>query len=200
MTYPKSIARLITELGRLPGVGPKSAQRLTFHLLARPQEDVRALAEAIWQARIRLRYCSLCHDATDQDQDPCIICSDPARDHSRIVVVEQPPDVRAIERMREYRGCYHVLHGVISPMDGIGPDDLTIKGLLARLKDGQVEEVVLATNPTVEGEATALFLARLLKPLAARTTRIARGLPEGGDLEYADEITLARALEGRRDM
>lgn len=200
MTYPERIARLITELGRLPGIGPKSAQRLAFHLLAQPKDQVRALAEAIWQARTTLRYCSRCHDFTDQQHDPCPICANPARDSGQILVVEHPRDVRAIERMGDYRGRYHVLHGVISPMAGIGPDQLTIKSLLERLGSNNVTEVVLATNPTVEGEATALYLARLLKPMGLRVTRIARGLPEGGDLEYADEITLARALEGRRDM
>lgn len=201
MSYADPIARLIAELSKLPGIGPKSAQRLAFHLLFRPRDEVRTLAESIWRARDRVRSCSMCSNLTDQEL--CSICSDPQRDPTSICVVEHPRDIHALERMREYRGRYHVLQGVISPMDGIGPDDLTVGALLARLAEsgqGAVEEVILATNPTVEGEATALYLARLLKPLGLRITRIARGLPEGGDLDYVDEITLSRALEGRREI
>lgn len=200
MTYPKPIARLIGELGRLPGIGPKSAQRIAFYLLAQPREDVRSLAEAIWQGRVQTSYCSVCGNLTQREQDPCRLCTDESRNTGQIIVVEQPRDVQAIERMREYSGLYHVLQGVISPADGIGPDDLTIKQLLARVGQAQPQEIIVATNPTVEGEATALYLARLLKPLGLKVTRIARGLPEGGDLEYADEVTLSRAFEGRREI
>lgn len=198
MNYADPIARLIAELTKLPGIGPKSAQRLAFHLLFQPRDEVRVLAESIWRARERVRPCSVCSNLTDRD--PCAICSDPNREESTLCVVEHPRDVHAMERMREFRGRYHVLQGVISPMDGVGPDDLTIKALLSRLEDGGITEVILATNPTVEGEATALYLARLLKPTAIRVTRIARGLPEGGDLDYVDEITLSRAFEGRREL
>lgn len=196
MSYADPIARLMAELGKLPGIGPKSAQRLTFHILFQPRDEVRQLAEAIWRARDRIRPCSTCGDFTDKD--PCAICSDPRRSAAVICVVEHPRDVHALERVREYNGRYHVLQGVISPIDGIGPADLNIRGLLNRLEDSQVQEVILATNPTVEGEATALYLAKLLKPLGITVTRIARGLPEGGDLDYVDEITLSRALEDRR--
>ena len=198
MRYAEPIARLIAELTRLPGVGPKTAQRLAFHLLFEPKEDVLRLARAIVHARETVRPCSICGNLTDTD--PCALCSDPARDPTVLCVVEQPRDVVAMERTAQFRGRYHVLHGAISPMDGVGPDDLRIKELLARLGDGQVQEVILATNPNVEGEATAMYLARLIKPLGIRVTRIARGLPEGGDLDYVDEITLSRALEGRREL
>ena len=197
MQHAPAFARLIAELEKLPGIGPKTAQRLAYHLLFRPQEEVRALAEAMVQARASVRYCSICANLTDRD--PCVICRDPGRDPRVICVVEQPRDVVAMERAREFRGRYHVLHGVISPMDGIGPEQLRVRELLARLRqDPPVEEVILATNPTVEGEATALYLARLIKPLGVRVTRIARGVPEGGDLEYVDEVTLAKALQGRQ--
>ncbi|HEX6988492.1 MAG TPA: recombination mediator RecR [Bacillota bacterium] len=198
MRYAEPIVRLITELTRLPGVGPKSAQRMAFYLLFRPAEDARRLAEAITGAREAIRPCTRCGNLTDRD--PCALCSDPARDDTVLCVVEHPRDVAAMERTSQFRGRYHVLHGAISPMDGVGPDDLRIKELLERLGHGQVREVILATNPNVEGEATALYLARLIKPLGVRVTRIARGLPEGGDLDYVDELTLSRALEGRREL
>ncbi|GAB6877362.1 recombination mediator RecR [Thermaerobacter litoralis] len=197
MEHAPAFARLIAELEKLPGIGPKTAQRLAYHLLFRPQEEVRSLAEAMVQARASVRYCSICANLTDRD--PCPICRDPGRDGRVICVVEQPRDVVAMERTREFRGLYHVLHGVISPMDGVGPEQLRVRELLARLRqEPPVEEVILATNPTVEGEATALYLARLIKPLGIRVTRIARGVPEGGDLEYVDELTLTRALQGRQ--
>ncbi|QBS37125.1 recombination protein RecR [Thermaerobacter sp. FW80] len=197
MEHAPAFARLIAELEKLPGIGPKTAQRLAYHLLFRPQEEVRALAEAMVRARASVRYCSVCFNLTDRD--PCAVCRDPGRDARLICVVEQPRDVVAMERTREYRGRYHVLHGVISPVDGVGPEQLRVRELLARLQaDPPVEEVILATNPTVEGEATALYLARLIKPLGIRVTRIARGVPEGGDLEYVDELTLTRALQGRQ--
>ncbi|PZN07222.1 recombination mediator RecR [Thermaerobacter composti] len=197
MEHAPAFARLIAELEKLPGIGPKTAQRLAYHLLFRPQEEVRALAEAMVRARASVRYCSVCFNLTDRD--PCAVCRDPGRDARLICVVEQPRDVVAMERTREYRGRYHVLHGVISPVDGVGPEQLRVRELLARLQaDPPVDEVILATNPTVEGEATALYLARLIKPLGIRVTRIARGVPEGGDLEYVDELTLTRALQGRQ--
>lgn len=197
MEHAPAFARLIAELEKLPGIGPKTAQRLAYHLLFRPQEEVRALAEAMVRARASVRYCSVCFNLTDRD--PCAVCRDPGRDARLICVVEQPRDVVAMERTREYRGRYHVLHGVISPVDGVGPEQLRVRELLARLQaDPPVDEVILATNPTVEGEATALYLARLIKPLGIRVTRIARGVPEGGDLEYVDELTLSRALQGRQ--
>ena len=197
--YAPSIGRLITELAKLPGIGGKSAQRLAFHLLGQPEDQVSALANAILDARKTIRLCSVCCNLTDQD--PCEICASPARDHTTICVVENPRDVASIERMHEYKGLYHVLHGAISPMQGVGPAQIRLRELLARLRqDDSVHEVILATNPTVEGEATALYLARLLKPAGILTTRIAHGIPMGGDLEYADEVTLARAMEGRREI
>jgi recombination protein RecR len=197
--YSPTIARLISELGKLPGIGSKSAQRLAFHLLAQPQDRVEALAEAILEARRSTRLCSVCCNLTDQD--PCDICASPGRDRTIICVVENPRDVAAMERIHEYKGLYHVLHGVISPLQNIGPDQIRLRELLARLRsDETITEVILATNPTVEGEATALYVARLLKPANIRTTRIAHGIPMGGDLEYADEVTLARAMEGRREI
>jgi recombination protein RecR len=198
MDYPAPLARLIDELSKMPTVGPKTAQRLAFHILRLTPEEARALAEAILDVKERMRYCSTCFTITDID--PCSTCANPARAGSVLCVVEDPRDVIAIERTREFRGKYHVLHGAISPLDGIGPDELKIPELLARVRAGGVEEVIVATNPRVEGEATAIYLARLLKPLGVRVTRIAHGLPVGGDLEYADEVTLARALEGRRDL
>lgn len=198
MRYAEPVARLIGELSKLPGIGPKSAQRLAFHLLFQPHDDVRALADAIVDARERVAPCSECANLTDRD--PCTICSDPGRAREQVCVVEHPRDVVAMERVGEFRGRYHVLQGVISPMDGVGPEDLRIKQLLARLEAGDVQEVIIATNPDVEGEATAMYLARLVKPLDVRVTRIARGLPEGGDLDYVDEVTLSRALEGRREL
>lgn len=197
--YSPSIARLVAELGKLPGIGGKSAQRLAFHILAQPESKAEALAQAILDARRTTRICSICCNLTDQD--PCDICSSTARERSQICVVENPRDVAAMERIHEYRGLYHVLHGAISPMQNIGPDQIRLRELLARLRtQTEVSEVILATNPTVEGEATAMYIARLLKPAGIRTTRLAHGLPMGGDLEYADEVTLARAMEGRREM
>jgi recombination protein RecR len=198
MEYPGPLARLIDELSKMPTVGPKTAQRLAFHILRLSPEEARALADAIVDVKAQMRYCSTCFTITDVD--PCVICADPGRNAALLCVVEDPRDVLAVERTREFRGRYHVLHGAISPLDGIGPDDLKIAELLVRLRDGAVKEVIVATNPRVEGEATAIYLARLLKPLGVRVTRIAHGLPVGGDLEYADEVTLARALEGRRDL
>jgi len=192
------LARLIDALGTLPTIGPKTAQRLAYHILRLPPEQAEALAQAILEARARTRYCSVCWNLTDED--PCAICRNPQRTASVICVVEDPRDVVALERTREFKGRYHVLHGAISPLDGVGPDDLRIAELLERVRTGEVDEVIVATNPRVEGEATAIYLARLLKPLGVRVTRIAHGLPVGADLEYADEVTLARALEGRREL
>ncbi len=192
------VSRLIEEFHKLPGIGPKSAQRLTYHLVRMPEEEARALAEAILAVKDKIVLCSTCQNITDSD--PCLICQGEGRDRTKICVVEEPLDILALERTREYKGLYHVLHGVISPMDGIGPDDLKIKELLARLQGGVVEEVILATNPNLEGEATAMYLHRMLAPLGVRVTRLARGLPFGADLEYADEVTLTRALEGRQEI
>ncbi len=191
---PSPLARLIAEFHKLPGIGPKSAQRLTYHLVRAPAEQARTLAEAILAVKERVVFCSRCQNVTEND--PCNLCRDPTRDRTRICVVEEALDVPALERTGKYRGLYHVLHGVLSPMDGIGPEDLRIKEMLTRL-DG-VQEVIVATNPTVEGEATAIYLQRLLAPLGIKTTHLARGLPAGADLEYADEVTLSRALEGRQ--
>jgi recombination protein RecR len=192
------VARLIEEFHKLPGVGPKSAQRLTYYLLRAPEEEARALAEAILEMKEKITFCSTCHNVTDRD--PCVICANAERDSSLICVVEEPLDILALERTRSYNGLYHVLHGVISPMDGVGPEHLKVEELLERLKGGTVREVILATNPNLEGEATAMYLARLLRPLGVRVTRLARGLPSGADLEYADDLTLTRALEGRQEM
>jgi len=192
------LARLIEALSKLPTIGPKTAQRLAYHILRLPPADADGLAQAILDARREMRYCSICWNLTDTD--PCAICSNPQRSGSIIVVVEDPRDVVAMERTREVRGKYHVLHGAISPLDGVGPDDLKINALLARVRNGEVKEVIVATNPRAEGEATALYLAKFLKPLGVRVTRIAHEVPMGADLEYADEVTLARALEGRRDL
>jgi len=192
------VSRLIEELGKLPGIGPKSAARLTYHLLRIPEAEARALAEAIIAVKEKTVLCSSCQNITDSN--PCAICGSKERDHSIICVVKEPLDIMALERTGQYKGLYHVLHGVLSPMDGIGPDDLKIKELLQRLKAGSVEEVILATNPNLEGEATAMYLQRLLSPFGVRLTRLARGLPVGGDLEYADEVTLTHALEGRQEM
>jgi recombination protein RecR len=197
MTRLEALAKLLDELQRLPGIGAKSAQRLAFHLLKTPREDVERLVEAIRQVKERLTYCSVCNTITDQD--PCYFCTHPGRDRRTICVVEQPENVEAIERTREFKGVYHVLMGALSPLHGVGPDDLKVQGLLARVAEG-VDEVILATNPTVEGEATAIYLAKLLKPLGVRVTRIAMGVPVGGDLEYADEVTMHKALEGRREV
>jgi recombination protein RecR len=192
------VARLIEEFHKLPGVGPKSAQRLTYYLLRAPEEEARALAQAILEMKEKITFCSTCQNVTDRD--PCAICANPERDSSLICVVEEPLDILALERTRSYNGLYHVLHGVISPMDGVGPEHLKVEELLERLKGGTVQEVILATNPNLEGEATAMYLTRLLHPLGVRVTRLARGLPSGADLEYADDLTLTRALEGRQEM
>ncbi len=194
--YEGAVADLIGELGRLPGVGPKSAQRIAFHLLQADSEDVNRLVAALTEVKLRVRFCATCGNIAEEEL--CRVCRDPRRDEDVICVVEEPKDVVAIERTREFRGRYHVLGGAISPIDGIGPDNLRIAQLLRRLSDGQVTEVILATDPNLEGEATATYLARLLKPIGLRTTRLASGLPVGGDLEYADEVTLGRAFEGRR--
>jgi recombination protein RecR len=199
--YPEPVARLIEALQRLPGIGPKTAQRLTFFLLKRPADEVAELADALGQLKVRIIHCSACFNVTEED--PCRICSDPARDARSLCIVEEPNDLLALERTGEFRGRYHVLLGALSPLDGIGPEDLKVRELLLRLEqggEGGVEEVILATNPSVEGEATAIYLAKLLRPLVPRITRIARGLPVGGDLEYADEVTLSKALEGRKEM
>lgn len=192
------IARLIGELSKLPGIGPKSAQRLTYHLLQAPADKVEALAKAILELKQGLSLCSVCFNITDVV--PCAICRDAGRDHSKVCIIEEPADILPLERTKKYTGSYHVLHGVISPSDGIGPDELRIKELLARFNDGTVTEVILATNPNTEGEATAMYLQSIITPLGIRVTRLARGLPYGADLEYADDVTLTRALEGRQDM
>jgi len=196
--YPEPVARLIEALQRLPGIGPKTAQRLAFFLLKRPSDEVTALADSITQLKARIVNCRVCFNVTEDD--PCRICSDPARNTRALCVVEEPNDLLAIERTGEFRGRYHVLLGALSPLDGIGPEDLKVRELLSRLEQEPVDEIILATNPSVEGEATAIFLGKLLKPFTTRITRIARGLPVGGDLEYADEVTLSKAFEGRRDM
>ena len=194
--YEGVIQNLIDELGRLPGVGPKGAQRIAFHLLAADPEDARKLAAALLEVTERVKFCRTCGNVAEQDQ--CRICLDPRRDAALICVVEEPKDVAAVEKIREFGGRYHVLGGAISPIDGIGPEELRIKELMTRLADGTVTELILATDPNLEGEATATYLARLIKPMGIRVTRPASGLPVGGDLEYADEVTLGRAFEGRR--
>jgi len=194
--YEGALADLIDELGRLPGIGPKSAQRIAFYLLAADPEDVRRLAHALIEVKERVKFCRVCGNVSEEDE--CRICRDPRRDLSMICVVEESKDVIAIERTREFRGRYHVLGGAISPIEGVGPDDLRIRELMTRLADGAVTEVILATDPNLEGEATATYLARLLSPLGVAVSRLASGLPVGGDLEYADEVTLGRAFEGRR--
>ena len=196
--YEGIIQDLIDELGRLPGVGPKSAQRIAFHLLQADPVDVRRLADVLVEVKARVKFCTICFNVSEDDQ--CRICRDPRRDQSVLCVVEEYKDVVAIERTREFKGRYHVLHGVLSPLEGVGPEQLRIKELLTRLGDGHVEEIILATNPDVEGEATALYLTRLLKPMGIRVSRIAQGLPMGGDLEYADQATLAKALSARREL
>lgn len=198
VAFARPIARLIEELAKLPGIGPKTAQRLALHIVGAPVEDARALSEAVILAKEQIRYCSVCCNLTDVD--PCRICAHPNRDRSLLCVVEEPRDVIAMERTREFKGYYHVLQGAISPMDGIGPGDLTMEELLHRLRGDEVKEIIIATDPNPEGEATALYLARLIKPLGIRVTRIAHGMPVGGDLEYIDEVTLTKALEGRREM
>ena len=197
MSLPDPLIRLIEQLQRLPGIGPKGAQRLAFHLLKTPREDTERLVEAVRDVKEQVTYCSLCHNITTVD--PCAFCSSGDRDPHIICVVEEPQNVGAIEKTREFKGLYHVLMGALSPLQGIGPDDLKIPGLLARVTNG-VAEVILATNPNVEGEATAIYLARLLKPLGVKVTRIAMGVPVGSDLEYADEVTMHKAMEGRREV
>jgi recombination protein RecR len=194
--YEGVLQDLVDELGRLPGIGPKSAQRIAFYLLAADPADVRRLVQALNEVKDKIRFCVVCGNVAQEEQ--CRICRDPRRDPAVICVVEEPKDVVAIERTREFRGRYHVLGGSISPIEGVGPDDLRIRELMPRLADGQVTEVIIATDPNLEGEATATYLARLLKPMGLRITRLASGLPVGGDLEYADEVTLGRAFEGRR--
>ncbi len=197
--YSPHIVNLISELGRLPGIGNKSAQRLAFHILSRTDTEAEALANAVLEAKRNTFLCSVCCNLTDKD--PCEYCSSPSRDRTVICVVENPRDVAAMERIHEYKGLYHVLHGAISPMQGIGPSDIRLKELLSRLtSETEVNEVILANNPSIEGEATAMYISRLLKPAGIKVTRIAHGLPMGGDLEYADEVTLAKALEGRREL
>ncbi|OFW26139.1 MAG: recombination protein RecR [Acidobacteria bacterium RIFCSPLOWO2_02_FULL_65_29] len=197
MSLPDPLLRLVEELQRLPGIGPKGAQRLAFHVLKTPREETERLVEAVRDVKERVSYCSICSNITETD--PCIYCRAADRDQRVICVVEEPQNVGAIERTREFKGVYHVLMGALSPLQGIGPDDLKIKSLLTRIGDG-VTEVILATNPTVEGEATAIYLTRLIKPLGARVTRIAMGVPVGSDLEYADGVTIQKALEGRREV
>ena len=194
--YEGAVQELIDELGRLPGVGPKGAQRIAFHLLTQDPEDVQRLVTALTEVKARVRFCTVCGNVAEEEQ--CRICRDPRRDASVVCVVEESKDVVAIERTREFRGRYHVLGGAISPIDGVGPDDLRIRELMTRLADGTITEVIIATDPNLEGEATAAFLARTLRPMGLRVTRLASGLPVGGDLEYADEVTLGRAFEGRR--
>ena len=196
--YPKPLNKLINELSRLSGIGGKTAQRLAFHILSMSDGDAFRLSDSIREAKEQMRYCSVCGNLTDVD--PCAICSDTDRDPSVICVVESPRDVIAMEKIREFKGYYHVLHGTISPMDGIGPDDINLKSLVLRLQDERVQELIIATNPTIEGEATAMYIARLIKPSGIKVSRIAHGIPVGGDLEYADEVTLLKAVEGRRQL
>ena len=195
---PASLQELVEQLKRLPGVGAKSATRLAFHILRTPREDAEKLCQAIRDVKDRVTYCTTCNNITDAD--PCALCSDPGRDHRTICVVEEPQNVSVVDRTGGFKGVYHVLMGAISPLQGVGPDDLKIKGLLARIAGGGVDEVILATNPNVEGEATAIYLARLLKPLGLRVTRIATGIPVGSDLDYADDLTVGKALDGRREV
>lgn len=196
--YAKPLNKLINELSRLPGIGGKTAQRLAFHILSMEDGEAFALADAIKEAKTSMKFCSVCGNLTDVD--PCAICSDDTRDKSIICVVESPRDVVAMEKIKEYRGLYHVLHGVISPMEGRGPDDINLRSLIMRLQDKDVRELIIATNPNIEGEATAMYIARLVKPAGIKVTRIAHGIPVGGDLEYADEVTLLKAVEGRREL
>jgi len=198
LSFPEPLTELIEQLRKLPGIGAKGAQRLAFHILKTPREDAERLCDAILGVKERVTYCSVCNNITDID--PCVFCTSPSRDQHVICVVEEPQNVSVVEKTGGFKGAYHVLMGVLSPLHGVGPDDLKIKGLLNRVADGRAEEVILATSPTVEGEATALYLARLLKPLGVRVTRIAMGIPVGSDIEYADEITMTRAMEGRREV
>ncbi|WP_048600229.1 recombination mediator RecR [Rubeoparvulum massiliense] len=198
MFYPKDISNLIDGFMKLPGIGPKTATRLAFFVLNMREDDVLEIAKSLVNVKRNLHYCSICCNITDVD--PCHICSDPKRDQTTICVVQDPKDVVAMEKTREYHGLYHVLHGAISPMDGLGPEDIRIPELLKRLEAPEVKELIMATNPTIEGEATAMYIHRLVKPFSLSVTRIAHGLPVGGDLEYADEVTLSKALEGRREL
>lgn len=198
MQYPEPIAKLIEAFSRLPGIGQKTAGRLAFHVLRMKEEDVLDFAKALVSVKRNLTYCSVCCNITDVD--PCRICNDKSREASLICVVQEPRDVVAMERMKEFDGYYHVLHGAISPMEGIGPDDIRMAELMQRLTDERVQELILATNPNIEGEATAMYLSRLVKPFGIKVTRIAHGLPVGGDLDYADEVTLSKAMEGRREV
>ena len=193
-----SVARLIQELNKLPGIGPKSAQRLAYHIIRLPLEEAQALGEAVLEVKAKILLCSVCQNLTDTD--PCPLCTDPRRDASQVCIVEEPLDVLALERSHCFRGLYHVLHGVISPMNGIGPEDLKLKELLPRLEDGAVSEIIIATNPTVEGEATAMYIRRNIAPQRIKVTHLARGLPVGGDVEYADDLTLNRAFQGRQEL
>ncbi|WP_129600575.1 recombination mediator RecR [Anaerophilus nitritogenes] len=196
--YPAPIAKLIDEFSRLPGIGRKTAQRLAFHVLNANIEDAQNLSQAIVDAKTNTRYCSECANITDMD--PCHICRSTHRDQNFICIVEDPKDVIAMEKTKEFEGVYHVLHGAISPMEGIGPEEIKIKELLMRIQGKEIKEIILATNPTIEGEATAMYISKLIKPLGIKVTRIAHGIPVGGDLEYADEVTLSKALEGRREL
>ncbi len=204
-TYPAPLARLIQELSKLPGIGEKTAARLAFHMLKGKKDDVFNLSDSIGKLRKEMGLCRTCFGFSEVDQEggettPCMICRNPERDRQSICVVEEPSDLIAVERSQEFRGLYHVLHGTISPLDGVGPDALRIKELLERIKNGVVQEIIVATNPTMDGEATALYLSKVIKPLGVAVTRIARGLPMGGDLEYTDAVTLGKALEGRREI
>jgi recombination protein RecR len=194
----KPVSRLIDEFHKLPGIGPKTAQRLTYHLIRMPDDEARQLAEAILAVKDKIILCSTCQNITDED--PCVFCRSAKRDHTKICIVAEPLDILPLERTGGFKGLYHVLHGAISPADGIGPDELKMRELLDRLKSGEVQEVILATNPNLEGEATAMYIQRLISPLGIKVTRLARGLPFGADLEYADEVTLTRALENRQEM
>lgn len=196
--YPRQLEILINELSKLPGVGEKSAQRLAFHILDKDEKQVEALSDAMLNAKRQLRHCSVCGNLTDSD--PCKICSDPGRRKDLICVVETPRDLMAMERIRDYNGTYHVLHGVISPMEGIGPEDINLKSLIKRLQANDCEEVIIATNPTIQGEATAMYISKLLKPAGIKVSRIAHGVPVGSDLEFADEVTLLKSFEGRREL
>ena len=198
MAEIEAIAKLVNQLSKLPGVGRKTAQRLAYHIIALPEDQVRELAVAIFNGKKQIHFCPICGNYTDTD--PCPICADSSRRKDIVCVVRDPRDVNALERMREYDGMYHVLHGVISPMDGVGPDDIRIRELMTRLASGEIREVVLATNPDVEGEATAAYISRLIKPMGVKVTRIAHGVPIGGELEYTDEVTLLRAFQGRREI
>lgn len=197
-TFPKPVAKLIDELSRLPGIGTKSAQRLAFHLLNVEEDDAVRLSESILEARRKIKYCSQCFNMTDID--PCAICASAKRDHKILCVVESPKDVLAMEKTKEFQGLYHILHGAISPIDGIGPEDIRLRELIIRLQSAPVEEVILATNPTIEGEATAMYISKLLSATDILVTRLAHGIPVGGDIEFADEVTLAKALSGRRKL